>query len=142
MTPSASVVADTMVVSALVNAGRDPGAATRYRSVIDGRSVVVSFVTITEMRFGAIKAGWGEIRRRSLERVLARLVVVQPDDDLMLTCAELRASCLAAGHALGQKVHEADRWIAATAIALGVELISGDAVFENVAGLVLQAPPA
>ena len=93
------------------------------------------------MRFGAIRAGWGEIRRRGLERVLARLVVVQPDDLLMLTCAELRANCLATGHALGQKVHEADRWIAATAMTLDVELISGDAVFENVAGLVLQAPP-
>jgi predicted nucleic acid-binding protein len=56
---TASVVVDTMVVSALVNAGRDPGAAERCRSIIDGRSVVVSFVTVTEMRFGAIKAGWG-----------------------------------------------------------------------------------
>lgn len=141
MTPPASVVVDTMVVSALVNAGRDPGTATRYRSVIDGRTVVVSFVTVTEMRFGAIKAGWGEIRRRSLERVLAQLVVVQPDDDLMLTCAELRATCLAAGQALGQKIHEADRWIAATAMTLGVELISSDAVFANVPGLAVQSPP-
>ncbi len=67
-----------MVVSALVNAGRDPGAAIRYRSVVDGRSVVVSFVTISEMRFGAIKAGWGEIRRRGLERVLARPSLSSP----------------------------------------------------------------
>lgn len=141
MTPPASVVVDTMVVSALVNAGRDPGTAARYRSAIDGRTVVVSFVTVTEMRFGAIKAGWGEIRRRSLERVLAQLVVVQPDDDLMLTCAELRATCLAAGQALGQKIHEADRWIAATAMILGVELISSDAVFANVTGLAVQGPP-
>lgn len=142
MTPPASVVVDTMVVSALVNAGRDPGAAARYRSVIDGRTVVVSFVTVTEMRFGAIKAGWGEIRRRGLERVLTQLVVVQPDDDLMLTCAELRATCLAAGQALGQKVHEADRWIAATAMTLGVELISSDAVFADVPGLAVKGPPA
>ena len=141
MTPSASVVVDTMVVSALVNAGRDSGTAARYRSVIDGRTVVVSFVTVTEMRFGAMKAGWGEIRRRSLERVLAQLVVVQPDDDLMLTCAELRATCSAAGRALGQKIHEADRWIAATAMTLGVELISSDAVFANVPGLAVQGPP-
>jgi hypothetical protein len=140
VTPSASVVVDTMVVSALVNAGRDPDAAARYRSVIGDRSVVVSFVTVTEMRFGAIRAGWGEIRRRSLERVLARLVVVQPDDALMLACAELRATCSAVGHALGHKIHEADRWIAATAIALGAELISGDAVFKDVPGLVVQSP--
>lgn len=140
MTPSASVVVDTMVVSALVNAGRDPAAAARCRATIGGRSVVVSFVTVTEMRFGAIKAGWGELRRRGLERVLARLVVVQPDDDLMGTCAELRADCVKRGHALGDKVHEADRWVAATAIALGVELISRDEVFRNVTGLVARAP--
>ena len=100
----------------------------------------MSFVTITEMRFGAIKAAWGEVRRRGLERALAQVVVVQPDDDLMLTCAELRATCLSAGHPLGQKVHEADRWIAATAMALGVELISSDAVFSGIAGLAVRAP--
>ncbi len=49
-----------MVVSALVNARRNPDAAAQCRSVIDGRPVVVSFVTVTEMRFGAINAGWGE----------------------------------------------------------------------------------
>lgn len=59
MTPSASVVVDTMVVSALVNAGRDPGTAARYRSVIDGRTVVVSFVTVTEMRFWRHQGGMG-----------------------------------------------------------------------------------
>ena len=69
-----------MVVSALVHAGRDPSAAARSRGTIGDRPVVVSFVTVTEMRFGAIKAGWGEVRRRGLERVLARLVMVQPDD--------------------------------------------------------------
>ena len=58
------------------------------------------------------------------------------------TFALFRPNGIAAGHALGQKVHEEDRWIAATALALGVELIPGDAVFENVAGLVLRAPPA
>ena len=137
MTLPASVVVDTMVVSALVNAGRDPGTAARWRAAIDGRSIVVSFVTVTELRFGAIKAGWGEIRRRGLERVLAQLVVVQPDDDLMRACAQLRANSWASGHALGHKVHEADRWIAATAMVLGIELISGDEVFRNVPGLVV-----
>ena len=137
MTPPASVVVDTMVVSALVNAGRDPGRAARWRTAIDGRSIVVSFVTVTELRFGALKAGWGEIRRRGLERVLARLVVVQPDDDLMRVCAQLRADSWRSGHALGNKVHEADRWIAATAMILGIELVTGDEVFRNVPGLVL-----
>jgi len=58
---------------------------------------VVSFVTVTELRYGAIKAEWGELRRRSLERDLARLVIVQPDDETMQECADLRACCERAG---------------------------------------------
>lgn len=138
------VVVDTMVVSAMVNVHRDPAPAEAYRNLIAGRSVVISFVTVTEMRYGAVKAGWGELRQRSLERTLARLVVVQPDDDLMTACADLRARCERRGLALGQKVHEADRWIAATALHLEGGLVSEDAVFQNVNGLTvhsLLAPP-
>ena len=39
--------------------------------------------------------------------------------------------------ALAQKVHDADRWIAATAIARGLDLISDDTVFELTPGLSL-----
>ena len=99
-----AVVVDTMAVSALVNASRNPQRAIAYRRAINDDSVLVSFVTITELRFGALRAGWGDLRRRGLERDLARLVVVQPDDQLMRTCAELRASCRRVGHALGDKI--------------------------------------
>lgn len=121
-----------MVVSSIVNAVRQPDLAADYRALIAGRPTLTSFATVTEMRYGALKAGWGELRRRGLERDLARFTIVQPDDRLMQVCAELRASCEQAGHALGQKVHEADRWIAASAIRLGVELVSDDSVFEDV----------
>jgi len=93
------------------------------------------------MRYGALKAGWGELRRRGLERDLTRFTIVQPDDRLIQVCAELRASCEQAGHALGQKVHEADRWIAASAIRLGVELVSDDSVFADVPELVVLRRP-
>ena len=69
---------------------------------------------------------------RGLERDLSRFVYVVPDDALMTTCAELRAHRERSGHPLGQKIHEADRWIAATAIKLGVQLVSDDAVFRGV----------
>ena len=103
--------------------------------MIAGRRIVVSFSTVTEMRFGAIKAGWGELRRRALERDLSRFAVVQPDDQLMNLCAQLRATCERSGHGLGQKIHEADRWIAATAVLLDLALVSDDAVFRDVPGL-------
>lgn len=97
--------------------------------------MVVSFASVTELRYGALKAGWGELRRRALERDLARLVIVQPDDALMAVCAELRARCEISGHGLGQKIHEADRWIAATAIRLGTALVSDDTVVRDVPGV-------
>ncbi len=73
------------------------------------------------------------------ERDLSQLVVVQPDDDLMTTCAALRATGERRGHPLGQKIHEADRWIAATALGLDIDLVSRDAVFDGVPGLRLLA---
>lgn len=58
----------------------------------------------------------------------------------MSICADVRASCEAAGHALGQKPHEADRWIAATALRLELELVSDDAVFHDVPSLAVLSP--
>ena len=130
-----AVVVDTMVVSSLVNSAREPALAASYRVLIAGRPIVISFVTVTELRYGAIKAGWGELRRRGLERDLSQLVIVQPDDRLMEICADLRAECEREGRALGQKIHEADRWIAATSKRLGVPLVSDDGVFVDVSGL-------
>ena len=54
---SDAVVVDTMVVSSLVNSARDPDRSAAYRSVIAGRPVMVAFVTVTELRYGALKAG-------------------------------------------------------------------------------------
>ncbi len=54
-----AVVVDTMAVSALMNASRNPERAAAYRRAINDDSILVSFVTITELRFGALRAGWG-----------------------------------------------------------------------------------
>lgn len=132
---SAAVVVDTMVMSALVNEARDPTRADSYRQLVAGRPVLISFATVTELRYGALKAEWGDLRRRGLERDLARVVIVQPDDELMLACARLRIESERAGHPLGQKLHEADRWIASTAQRLHLDLVSDDSVFVGVHNL-------
>jgi predicted nucleic acid-binding protein len=95
---------------------------------------VVSFISVSELRYGALRAGWGELRLRQLARSLSDLDVVQTEEKLINRCAELRAWAHRAGH-LAQKVHEADRWVASTALALDLELIAGDGIFEGVAGL-------
>lgn len=52
--------------------------------------------------------------------------------------AQLRVDCELAGHALGQRAHDADRWIAATAIRLGISLVAHDGIFRDAPGLVLE----
>jgi len=79
----------------------------------------------------------GELRRRRLERRVAQLTVVQPDDRMITVCADLRRGCQLIGHALGGKLHDGDRWIAAAAIRLGVPLVSHDGLFKGAPGLEL-----
>jgi predicted nucleic acid-binding protein len=38
-----------------------------------------------------------------------------------------------------KREHDADRWIAATALRLGISLVSNDRIFEGTPGLVLEA---
>ncbi len=97
-----------MAVSALVNAPRNPKLTDRYRAVIADAPIVVSFMTITELRYGALRAGWGELRRRGLERDLAQFVIVQPDDALIRICAAVRATAERAGLGLGHKIQAAE----------------------------------
>lgn len=132
---------DTVAFSALFHQARRPEIAAPYIELVSDRSLLVSFVTVTELRFGALKGGWGDLRRRALERDLAALPVVQPDDQLMSICATLRYCCEHGGHPLRQKIHEADRWIAATALRLKIPVVSADQVFRGVAGLAVLAPP-
>lgn len=137
--PRGPVVVDTGVFAAeLTRSGAD--LAERYRPVLEGRNVFISFVTEAEVRFGAKRAGWGAARMTRLEQRLAMVAVVWPGPELVEEYAELRAWCVARGHGLGQKEHEADRWIAATARWLGVPLVSDDQIFDDVSRLSVPKP--
>lgn len=74
-----------------------------------------------------------------LESAIRRAEVVHTGPELVMVCAQLRAACARVGHALGQREHNADRWIAATAIRLGIPLVSNDAIFRSVSGLALES---
>jgi tRNA(fMet)-specific endonuclease VapC len=128
------VVVDTGVFGArLVPRGRL--LASGYGPLLEGRPAVIAFVTVAELRFGARHAGWGPARLQRLEGQLAYAEIVWPDSALIEAYVVLRSWCVEAGHGLGQKDHEADRWIAATALYLGVPLVTHDAIFSNVEGV-------
>jgi tRNA(fMet)-specific endonuclease VapC len=128
------VVVDTMVISWLFD-DRPNVLAEQYRELIGAAPVLLAFQTVMELRFGALRAGWGELRRHRLERRIAELSVVQPDDVMITLCALLRNDCQRSGHALGDKLHDGDRWIAATAVRLGCSLVSHDGLFKDAPGV-------
>jgi predicted nucleic acid-binding protein len=111
--------------------------AVSYQPFLVGRAVFISFVTVAELRYGARRAGWGDSRLRRLDTRIASAEIVWPGPELTATYVELRDACARRGHALSQRVHEADRWIASTALWLGVPLVAHDSVFREVPGLTL-----
>ena len=130
------IVIDTDVFSAdLVPGSR---LAERYAPLITGRLAFISFQTAAELRYGAIRRGWGQPRMLVMEAKIERVEVIHSGPELVAIYAQLRADCVAAGHALGQKEHTADRWIAATAIRLGIPLVSNDGIFRRAPGVELE----
>ena len=130
------VVVDTGVFGArLAPSGRL--LAALYRPMLEGRPAVISFVTVAELEYGARLAGWGPDRLRRLEYEVGRAEIVWPGPHLTEVYATLRAWCARTGHGLGQKEHEADRWVAATALWLQVPLVAHDRIFANVNNLEL-----
>ena len=138
MTPRSRgpVVIDTGVFAARLTPSGNLLAA-RYRPVLEGRPAVISFITVAELGYGARLAGWGPERLQRLEYEIARAETVWPGPSLAEAYASLRTWCVRTGHGLGQKDHEADRWVATTAIWLQTSLVAHDRIFANVKDLEL-----
>jgi tRNA(fMet)-specific endonuclease VapC len=105
------VVVDTDVASYIFNWH---SLAQQYADALRGSELVLSFMTVAELRMGAISAGWGSRRRLVLEQFIQRFELVYADNDLCTVWARIRADARAAGQPLSPQ----DAWIAATALAL------------------------
>ena len=77
---------------------------------------------------------------RDLEARIGAAETVHTGPELILTYARLRTDCERIGHALAQRDHDADRWVAATALRLGIPLVSNDGIFDGVPGLLVERP--
>jgi len=106
-----------------------------YEPVLRGRPAVISFQTVAELRYGARRREWGDLRLRQLEARIGEAEIVYPGPELIEARVDLRVACAHAGHALADRAHEADRWIAATAIRLGVPLVTHDGIFRDAPGV-------
>ena len=133
------VVVDTDVFSARLIA--NSLLARRYEPLLAGRGEIISFQTVAELTYGARLSGWGSARLGRLNAAIDAVEVVHTGEELINTYAEFRVACTRAGHALHQRQHDADRWIAATALRLGIPLVSNDHVFRNAPDLALETLP-
>ena len=128
------VVVDTGVFGADLSPSSKP-LADLYADVLAGRNILISFITVAELRYGALRAGWGAKRRNELEETIDAAKIVWPGHGLASEYAALRAECVASGHGLAEKSNEADRWVAATARYVKVPLVSHDSVFVDAPGI-------
>ncbi len=101
---------------------RETGRAIDVAAVPD--ELAVSAITIGELRAGVLVAADTEVRARRLE-TLTHALSLQPipvDDEIAASWATLRV--LLRDH--GQRMPVNDSWIAATAMALGVPVVTQD----------------
>jgi predicted nucleic acid-binding protein len=100
-----------------------------------GHGIFLATQAVLELRYGAFVAVWGDARLERLQRAIARATVVPVSDALVTAAADLRYMCRLEGHALHDKAHGNDLWIAATAVHLGIPLLTTDEIFNDCPGL-------
>lgn len=116
--------------------------AARYASLVVGKRIVLSFVSVAELWLGAEVAGYNEASRRRLAGDIGATTVVAPNNELTHEWALLAAEARRAGHALGQAPQVHDAWIAATARMHGLPLVTDDHHFDGFPGLTVLRPDA
>lgn len=95
--------------------------------------IAVSVITIGELRLGVIMAGTAEVRNRRLTTLqMASLVAPLEVDDRI---AGVWAGLVASLRELGRRMPLNDSWIAATAIAHGMPVVTQDADYRDIPGL-------
>ena len=117
---TARLVVDTDVASFVFK--WHPEFAPRYVAMVRGAELVVSFMTLAEMRQGALDASWGPRKRDMLETYLSDFSVLHSDGLLSSTWAALRNESTRKG----RQMSSADAWIAATALVLSAPLVTNN----------------
>ena len=110
-------VIDTDVWS-FIYKGSDQGKL--YQPHLFGHILVISFQTQAELMRWVVSAAWGPHRRQHLESRLQKCLVEHSSYDLSLRWADAMESA----RRNGRPIAAGDAWVAATALHLGLPLIT------------------
>ena len=113
------IVVDTDVASYIFNWH---SLAQRYSDAFQGDELVLSFMSVAELRMGAISAGWGNRKRMLLEQFIQGFELSFADNALCTIWARVRVDARTAGRPMSPQ----DAWIAATALALDASLATNN----------------
>ena len=114
------LVVDTDVASFIFK--WHPDFAPRYIAIVRGSELIASFMTLAEMRQGALDANWGPRKCAVLEAYLADFSILHSDSLLCATWAAVRNE---SAHK-GRRMSSADAWIRATALVLSSPLVTNN----------------
>ena len=117
---TARLVVDTDVASFMFK--WHPEFAPHYVNIVRGCELIASFMTLAEMRQGALDANWGPRKCAVLEAYLADFSVLHSDSLLCSTWAAIRNESTQKG----RPISSADAWIAATALVLSAPLVTNN----------------
>ncbi len=118
-----ALLLDTNVVSFLMKgktraSGIEDPLAVRYRPHLIGHTLTISFMTVAEFYEGAFLDNWLPAKMLKLEQILKDYVVLPFSPTICRTWGEVRAERKT------RTIPVADAWIAATAIAHGLTLVT------------------
>lgn len=124
-----AVVVDTDVISYVF---RGDSRANLFRPHLEQSVPVLSFMTVAELDQWTIVHRWELGRRKRLDELISRCAIHLVDRDLCRVWAEVGATA----RSYGRPIQAADAWIAATALRLGVPLVTNNrADYAGVPGL-------
>jgi predicted nucleic acid-binding protein len=136
--PADAVLLDTDAYSKLHPHTRlGPDGRQQYQDRMAGRTVVIALQTRAELLSWPRLRKWSDNKAERFAADLEQVPTISAYRDVVDAYVDLTVGCRAAGHALAAKHHTADRWVAATALAVDRPLLAVDRIYRGVPGLVL-----
>jgi len=128
-----TILLDTDVTSYII---KDLSIASVFRPIVFGKRLAVSFMTLAEIYEGIYRSNWGEAKKQAIITGLRQFVILPFTVNVCETWGRIRAE------RKQQPLSVGDAWIAATAIAYELPLLTNNTKhFQGITGLNLLRVP-